>query len=60
MATKVTVTTWTSQSKVIHIGNPVYLEKIVGGGELVVLKRGVGQLLRYGRCRGSAWKSMPP
>ena len=44
MATKVTVTTWTSQSKVIHKGKPVYLEKIVGG-ELVVLKIGVGNSL---------------
>ena len=31
MATKVTVTTWTSQSKVIHIGKPVYSEKLWGG-----------------------------
>ena len=40
MATKVPVTTWTSQSKVIHVGKPVYLEKIVGGGTSCVKNRG--------------------
>ena len=40
MATKVTVTTWTSQSKVVHKEKPVYLEKLLGGGTSCVKKGG--------------------